>query len=67
MKWNGPVDRPAAAQDRLDPPGRLRGLEGSGDEPIDAGVFLEIGVDERGGLGLGDPQPARPGRSGLSP
>ena len=52
-----PVDRPAAAEDRLDPAGRQRRFEGPGDERVDAGVFLEVGVDERGGLGLGDPQP----------
>ena len=27
-------------------------------ERLDARVFAEIGVDERGGLGLGDPEPA---------
>ena len=37
----------------------LRDLEGLGDEPIDPGVFLKIGVDERGRLGLGDAQAAR--------
>ena len=53
------VDRPAAAQDRLDAPAGLGGLEGPGDEPVDPGVFLKIGLDERGRLGLSDAQAAR--------
>ncbi len=42
----------------------LRRLERPGDEAIDPGVFLEIGVDERGRLGLGDAQPARQAERG---
>ena len=38
-------------------PAGQRGLERPGDEGVDAGVFLEVGLDERGGLGLGDPEP----------
>ena len=55
-----PTDRPAPAQDRfhaarpLAPISRIRG-----DEPIDAGVFLEVRLDERGRLGLRNAQAAR--------
>ena len=34
-----PVDRPAAAEDRLDPAGRLRRFERPGDERVDPGVL----------------------------